>query len=53
LKTTRRKHSQAFIDAELIDVAKIQYRFPMPPDGKKTQFVEILPITPLGGEGGI
>ncbi len=31
------------------DKAKIQYRLPMPPDGKKTQSVGVLPIDTLGG----
>ncbi len=32
--------------------ATIQYRLPMPPDGKKTQSVGVLPIDTPGGEGG-
>ena len=33
------------------DKAKIQYRLPMPPEGKKTQWVGVLPIdTPSGDE---
>ena len=31
------------------DKAKIQYRLPMPPDGKRTQSVGVLPIDTLGG----
>ena len=27
------------------DKAKIQYHLPMPPDGKRTQEVEVLPMT--------
>ena len=33
--------------------AKIQYRLPMPPDGKRTQSIGVLPIDTLGGAGGI
>ena len=33
------------------DKAKILYRLPMPPDGKRTQSVEVLPIDTPGGEG--
>jgi site-specific DNA recombinase len=33
--------------------AKIQYSIPMPPDGKRTQWVEVLPIDTPGGAGGI
>ena len=33
--------------------AKIQYRLPMPPDGKMTQYVGVLPINTLGGDRGI
>jgi hypothetical protein len=33
--------------------AKIQYRLPMPPDGKKTQSVVVLPVTTPSGAGGI
>jgi site-specific DNA recombinase len=33
--------------------AKIQYRLPMPPDGKRSQSVSVLPIDTPGGEGGI
>ena len=35
------------------DKVKIQYRLPMPPDGKKTQSVGVLPIDTLGGAEGI
>ena len=35
------------------DKAKIQYRLPMPPDGRKTQSVGVLPIDTLGGDRGI
>jgi site-specific DNA recombinase len=35
------------------DKAKIQYRLPMPPDGKKIQSVGVLPIETLGGDRGI
>jgi site-specific DNA recombinase len=35
------------------DRAKIQYHLPMPPDGKRTQEVEVLPIDTLGGAEGI
>jgi len=31
------------------DKAKIQYLLPMPPDGKKTQEVGVLPIEHVGG----
>jgi DNA invertase Pin-like site-specific DNA recombinase len=31
------------------DKAKIQYHLPMPPDGKRTQEEEVLPINTLGG----
>ena len=35
------------------DKAKIQYHLPMPPDGKRTQEVGVLPIEHVGGaEGG-
>jgi site-specific DNA recombinase len=34
------------------DKAKIQYRLPMPPDGKRTQSVGVLPIDTLGGDRG-
>jgi hypothetical protein len=34
------------------DKAKVQYHLPMPPDGKKTQFVGVLPIdTPWWSRG--
>jgi site-specific DNA recombinase len=33
--------------------AKIQYCLPMPPDGKKTQWVGVLPIVLPSGAGGI
>ena len=35
------------------DKAKIQYRLPMPPDGKKTQSLGVLPIVTPGGAEGI
>ena len=35
------------------DKAKIQYHLPMPPNGKRTQEVEVLPINTLGGAEGI
>ena len=35
------------------DKAKIQYRLPMPPDGKKTQSIGVLPVDTLGGDRGI
>ena len=35
------------------DKAKIQYHLPMPPDGKRTQEEEVLPINTLGGAEGI
>jgi site-specific DNA recombinase len=35
------------------DKAKIQYRLPMPPDGKRMQSVGVLPIDTPGGAGGI
>jgi site-specific DNA recombinase len=35
------------------DKAKIQYRLPMPPNGKRTQSVEVLPVDTLGGAEGI
>jgi site-specific DNA recombinase len=35
------------------DKVKIQYRIPMPPDGKKIQWVGVLPITTPSGAGGI
>ena len=35
------------------DKAKIQYRLPMPPDGKKTQSLGVLPIVTPGGDRGI
>ena len=35
------------------DKAKIQYHLPMPPDGKRTQSVGVLPIDTPGGAGGI
>jgi hypothetical protein len=34
------------------DKAQIQYRLPMPPDGKKTSSVAVLPIDTLGGPFG-
>jgi hypothetical protein len=34
------------------DKAKIQYHLPMPPDGKRTQEEEVLPINTLGGPFG-
>jgi hypothetical protein len=34
------------------DKAKIQYRLPMPPDGKRTQTTGVLPIDTPGGPGG-
>jgi tRNA G37 N-methylase TrmD len=34
------------------DKAKIQYRLPMQPDGKRTQSAEVLPIDTLGGRLG-
>ena len=34
------------------DKAKIQYHLPMPPNGKRTQEVEVLPINTLGGAEG-
>ena len=34
------------------DKAKIQYLLPMPPDGKKTQEVGVLPIEHVGGPFG-
>ena len=34
------------------DKAKIQYHLPMPPDGKRTQEIEVLPINTLGGPKG-
>ena len=35
------------------DKAQIQYRLPMPPDGKKTSSVGVLPIDTFGGAEGI
>ncbi len=35
------------------DKAKIQYRLPMPPDGKRAQSIGVLPIDTPGGAGGI
>jgi hypothetical protein len=35
------------------DKAKIQYRLPMPTDGKRLQSMSVLPIDTLGGAGGI
>ncbi len=35
------------------DKGRIQYYLPMPPEGKKTQSVAVLPIETLGGAGGI
>ena len=35
------------------DKAQIQYRLPMPPDGKKTSSVGVLPIESFGGAEGI
>jgi site-specific DNA recombinase len=35
------------------DKAKIQYRLPMPPEGKKTQWVGVLPIATPSGDRGI
>ena len=34
------------------DKAKIQYHLPMPPDGNRTQEIEVLPINTLGGPFG-
>jgi site-specific DNA recombinase len=46
---------RSFVKRITIDgsIAKIQYRLPMPPDGKKTQSVGVLPIDTPGGAGGI
>ena len=45
---------RSFVKRIVIDgsQAKIQYRLPMPPDGKKTQSIGVLPIDIFGGAGG-
>ncbi len=46
---------RSFVKRIIIDgqTAVIQYNVPMPPDGKRKQKVEVLPIDTLGGAGGI
>ena len=46
---------RSFVKRIVVDgsKAKIQYRLPMPPNGRRTQSLGVLPIDTLGGAGGI
>lgn len=53
--TQSKSFLRSFVKKVIIngDKAKIMYRIPVTPDGKRSQSVGVLPIEPFGGAGGI